>query len=295
MNPKVSIITINWNGKEDTAECLESVKRLDYPNYEIVVVDNASADGSVEFLRERFPEVTYIENKENLGWTGGCNAGIEYAMKNEADYVFILNNDIVVDKDCLKELVKVAESDSKIGFVGPRIYSYGEPEKILSPGVNVYYTLLRRKKGERKDTGQLDKIKEVNWIDDMVLLVKRKVIENVGLYDPSYFMYFEDSDWCYRTKKSGFRILYVPTTKAWHKGSSSSGGHLNAFTAYYSTRNWILFIRKHFPKYYLILTLPFLFKFIFSWSIEAVYKRKWDVPVAMIKGLLWHFRFKKEL
>ena len=293
MNPKVSIITINWNGKEDTAECLESVKRLDYPNYEIIVVDNASTDGSVEFLRERFPEITYIENEENVGWTGGCNAGIEYAMKGGVEYVFILNNDIVVDKDCLKELVKVAESDPKIGFVGPRIRSYEEPEKIISQGVSLNYKTLRVKKGEVRDMGQFKGVKDVNWVDDTVLLVKKSVIEKVGMHDPVYFMYAEDTDWSYRVTNAGFRILYTPLASVWHKHHASSGGGYNSFVAYYQARNYLVFMRKHFSKCHLIFVAPFYFRFIFAHSARALYEGEWGVPFAMIRGILWHFGFKK--
>lgn len=295
MNPKVSIITINWNGKEDTAECLESLKRLVYPNYDVIVVDNASMDDSVEFLRERFSEVTYIENEENVGWTGGCNAGIEYAMKKGADYIFILNNDIVIDKDCLKELVKVAESDARIGFVGPRIRSYEEHEKILSPGVSRNYRTLGVKKGEVADRGQFKEVKDVNWIDDTVLLVKKSVIEKVGIHDPEYFMYGEDTDWCYRVKKAGFGISYVPLVCVWHKHSASSGGGYNSFVAYYQARNYLLFMRKHFSKYHLFFVVPFFyFQFIIYQSVRALYKGEWNVPLAMIGGMLWHIGLKNK-
>ena len=121
---KVTIILLNWNGKEDTIECLESLKHITYPNYEILLVDNGSTDGSVECFRERYPGMEIIENGENLGFAEGNNVGIRRAMDEGADYVLLLNNDTVVDPEFLGELVKVGESDPKIGIVGPKICYY---------------------------------------------------------------------------------------------------------------------------------------------------------------------------
>lgn len=158
--PKVSIIIVNWNGKEDTLKCIESVLQTDYPNYNIIVVDNASTDDSVKYLKEKYPEIIYLENKENLGWTGGNNTGMEYAIKNGADYCFLLNNDIILDKNCLKELIRIAKSNKRIGFVVPKVYYHDNPKKIYSAGLNMIYPLLLPKKLKKgkMDRGQFDNV-----------------------------------------------------------------------------------------------------------------------------------------
>lgn len=122
--PKAIVVTLNWNRKEDTIECLKSLLELDYANYEIVVVDNGSMDGSAQAIRQSFPNITVIENKENLGYSLGMNTGIKYALEQGVKYVLIMNNDTVIDKGALTELVKVAESDPTIGFVTGKAYFY---------------------------------------------------------------------------------------------------------------------------------------------------------------------------
>src|SRR3989339_346256 len=122
--PLVYILILNWNGKEDTLECLSSLKKIDYPNYKTIVIDNGSTDDSVKIINKKYPKIKIIENKKNLGYAEGNNVGIRYALKNKADYVLILNNDTIVDKKFLTELVKVGESNEKVGIVGPNVYCY---------------------------------------------------------------------------------------------------------------------------------------------------------------------------
>jgi len=132
--PRVFIITLNWNGKDDTLECLASLRKLDYPNYVIVVIDNGSIDGSVAAIRAQFPEVTIIENKENLGYAKGFNTGLQYGYEKGADYFLIPNNDTVVDSQTVSWLVKTAHGHDKIGFVTGKVYWYTKPETVLAQG-----------------------------------------------------------------------------------------------------------------------------------------------------------------
>jgi GT2 family glycosyltransferase len=132
--PKISIIVLNWNGKIDTLECLQSVYRIDYTNFDVIVVDNGSSDDSVQAIRDSFPEVTVLETNENLGFAGGNNVGIRYALKNGADYIFLLNNDTIVDPRILKQFIEVSKSIDDRGILGAKIYYYNEPEKIWYAG-----------------------------------------------------------------------------------------------------------------------------------------------------------------
>jgi len=290
--PKVAVIITNWNGKVNTEQCIISLKTQTYQNYWIIVVDNASTDDSVAYLKEKFHDIVILKNKENLGWTGGCNTGINYAMKSNADYFFILNNDITLDENVIEGLVKIAESNDNIGIIGPRIRSASNHEIILSPGINRNYRTLKLKYSEGVDNGQYTEIKDVNWIDDMTALIKKELIENIGVYDVQYFMYAEDSDLCYRATNKGYKIFYIPYLTAYHIEHGSTGEKFNSFIAYYVIRNYILFMRKYYSKRHFIIIIPFIFAMLIVNSITSILKGQWDVPKAMINGILWHTKNK---
>src|ERR1039457_4136566 len=132
--PKVFIIVLNWNGLKDTLECLDSVFKLEYPNFEVIVVDNASTDNSVEVIREKFQQVILIENKENLGFTGGNNTGIRHALQLGTDYFWLLNNDTVLEPDTLSRIVVTADNDSTIGMISPVVHYHEDPLVIQNCG-----------------------------------------------------------------------------------------------------------------------------------------------------------------
>lgn len=132
--PKVSIIVLNWNRLMDTSECLETLQKVEYENKEIIVVDNGSSNGSQDYIRRNYHDIMLVENTENLGFAEGNNKGIQLALRNGADYVFLLNNDTIVDRNVIEELIEVAETDILIGFLGPKIYYYNEPNRIWSAG-----------------------------------------------------------------------------------------------------------------------------------------------------------------
>lgn len=254
--PKVFIITLNWNGKDDTLECLASLKKLDYPNYVIVVVDNGSIDGSASAIRAQFPEVTMIENRENLGYARGFNTGLQYAYEEGADYFLILNNDTIVDPQAVSELVKAAHGRKKIGFVTGKVYWYAKPELLQTAGRHRDPDKLagRHIGSGEVDHGQCDKEQEYDFVDDIFLLVNREVYETVGGYDSHFFLYFEETDWCARVRKAGYSILFTPKARIWHKGNVGGPSiDLSPLRHYYLTRNEIVFLKRNaavskFPK-----------------------------------------------
>ena len=287
MNPRVAIIILNWNGKEDTIECLESLKHITYPNYEILLVDNGSADGSVECFRKRYPGMEIIENGENLGFAEGNNVGIRRAMAEGADYVLLLNNDTVVDPEFLGELVKVAEGDARIGIVGPKIYYYNS--KILQTVGNRVIVSLGQPflRGlNEEDTNQYETICEVDSIPGCALLIKKEVITKIGLLDFRYFAYFEDMDWNLRANRAGYKIKIVPMSKIQHKGSAST--KLNSPLYYYlHTRNRILFVKRHssYLKNIFIFTPYFIFiRFLFPITKHLIISRKIENAQAIFHG-----------
>ena len=265
MNPKVTIIILNWNGKTDTIECLESLKHITYPNYEILLVDNGSTDGSVECFRERYPGMEIIENEDNLGFAEGNNVGIRKAMNEGADYVLLLNNDTVVDPEFLGEMVEVAENNPNAGIVGPKIYFYNT-NRIQSCGgkISFYKGAVYGQKKYHTDLNHSKELVNVEFLSGCAMLIKKEVLENVGLFDISYFAYYEDTDLCVRTKSAGYELFCIQSSMIWHKGSQSS--KVNRFGLYYGTRNMIKFEKKYanrvqffvFIVYFVLVKIPFL-------------------------------------
>jgi len=246
MIPRVMLIVLNWNGLADTLECLDSLMHLDYPAYEVVVVDNGSTDGSVEVISDRFPGVTLIENNENLGYAEGNNRGISYALKAGADYVLVLNNDTVLCQDLLTHLVRVAEADSRVGAVGPKIYYHMQPHRIWFAGGMIDWQrgFTVNLGADEDDAGQFEEVKSVDFLAGCALLIRRETWEDVGPFDSRYFMYWEETDWCTRVRRAGYDLLFVPQAKMWHKVSTIAQSQ-SSRVLYYMTRNRFFFFYKH--------------------------------------------------
>jgi len=247
--PKVFAISLNWNGKNDTIKCVEALKRLNYPNYCIVIVDNGSTDGSVAALKMKFPDITIIENRANLGYANGFNIGLKFAYEKGADYFLILNNDTIIDSEAMINLVNIAEMDERIGFVSGKVYWYSRPNVLQTIGrMSHPITLVDEHhigSGEIDD-GQYDKIQDFDFIDDIFLLVRREVFETLGGYDSNFFLYYEETDWCARVRKYGFKIRYTPFAKIWHKGNiGGPGDELSPKRHYYLCRNRIIFLKRN--------------------------------------------------
>lgn len=255
--PLVYIIILSWNGRKDTLECLSSLRRISYPHARLLLVDNASTDGTVEAVRQQFPSVEIIVNETNLRFAGGNNVGIKYALANNAHYVLLLNNDTVVEPEFLTHLVHHAERDPKIGMVGPKIYFYDEPERIWSAGGTIEWW-----KGSvshigirEEDLGQYDTVREVDYLTACCVLVKREVVERVGMLDERYYIYGEDADWCVRAVRAGYTLLYVPSAVIRHKLSVSSGGHFSWFKNWNKLKSQLRLMVRYAKPYHW-LTIP---------------------------------------
>ncbi len=249
--PLVYFVIINWNQAKLTSECLVSLQRQDYPNFRVVIVDNGSSDDSIQALRKDFPWVSFIEAGENLGYSGGNNLGIEFALDQSADYIFLLNNDTEVDPRMLGKLVEVLGRNERTGMVGPTMY-YAEPHDMIWGAVNRIdwrgARVIRKDMGKTIQRDKLDNAptREVDYIDTCAILVKREVFESIGLMDSDYFINFDDLDMNVRARKSGFRIVYVPYAAMWHKVSAAMGIG-SPSTTYYMTRNELRFFWTHTP------------------------------------------------
>lgn len=243
--PHVVIIILNTNRRHDTLACLASLGRSTYNNHTLIVLDNGSSDGSVEAIRSSFETVQIVELAENRGYAGNNNVGINIALAQQADWVFVLNEDTVIDPNCLRELIRVAESDSTIGAVGPTVYHFDEPQVIQSAGGLMDRWWFHTHRGQNEcDVGQYVQPTVVDWVSGCALLIRSDVIRKVGSLDDRYFIYAEEVDWCLRIRWAGYRLMHVPSAKVWHKGVKRNYKPSPQVT-YYMARNHLLLLKKH--------------------------------------------------
>ena len=250
--PLVFIIVLNWNGQADTLQCLGSLQKLDYPNFEILVVDNGSTDGSEEAICSSFPSVRVVQTGENLGYAGGNNVGIRFALEHGADYVWLLNNDTTVDPKSLTALIETAQADPQIAFTGSKIYFYDKPNMIWCVGGTIDLAEGGRTDHPgmgQEDTGQFDTVADVGYVSGCSLLASRSAIKAIDLMPEEYFLYFEETDWNVAAQRSGFRTVQAATSHVWHK-YAEVGEYKDRFI-YYSFRNRIQIVRKYAPKHVL--------------------------------------------
>ncbi len=242
--PLVSVIVINWNGRDYLMECLESLRRQTFFDCEIIVVDNGSTDGSVEILRSHFPECVIIPNTSNFGFAKGNNQGIKRA---KGKYIALLNNDAQTESRWLEELVKVAEEDHRIGMLASKIYLHGTDKVIDNVGHLLYRDGLNRGRGRLEvDHGQFDQKEEVLFPSGCAALYRREMLEQIGLFDEDFFAYGDDTDLGLKGRMAGWKCLYVPGAVVYHRYSQSSGPY-SPLKAFYVERNRIWIAIKYFP------------------------------------------------
>lgn len=275
---KVSVVILHYKGKDFTYQCLQSVKKLQTPNskLETIIVNNNPLE-KLDDIKKKFPKFIFLETGKNLGFVGGNNFGIKRAMKDGADYVFLINNDTILAPDVLVQLIAAAEDGwphshlrskveapkkrKKIGILGTKIYfasgyeyhhgRYKEKDRgkvfWYAGGKIDWENVITKHRGvDEVDKGQYDKIEETDYVSGCGMFIKREVLEKIGLLDDKYFLYYEDADFSIKAKKAGFQLLFVPKAKMWHfnAGSSEVGGPLQD---YYMTRNRLLFGMRYVP------------------------------------------------
>jgi GT2 family glycosyltransferase len=238
-----SLIVLNWNAKEYLAQCLPSLAALDYPNYKVILVDNGSTDGSVEYAISEFPGIRVIENGRNLGYAGGMNVGI---AQSEGDVVVLLNNDIIVRRDWLSELVGAMAASERIGVAGCKIF-FADGETLQHAGGLISYPLaLADHRGYRQpDTGAYDMLADVDYVTSAAMAIGRAVLAEVGNLDDGFFpIYYDDVDICYRARAAGWRVVYVPTAMLTHLESATVvRDSYRYFVSFHRSR--LRFVLKH--------------------------------------------------
>ena len=307
--PKVYIVILNWNGWHDTIECVKSLRKLTYANYEIIIVDNDSTDESVEKLKAEFPQIHLIQAGKNLGFAGGNNLGIEYALKKQADYILLLNNDTVVCEDLIEKLLEPIECSGSVGITGPVNYYYDEPNKIWASGAVIQNWWLNKRvdvTSDKIDTGQYSGFRTVDYIPGSCMFVRREVFEKIGLLDERFFLDFEETDFCLRAKRAGYGTVVASKAKIWHKvgkakaklwhkaGKATNNGSdykVDITTGYFHNRNTFLFLTKNSPKICLIISLPLHFFRVLARYFNARFLKKEKVYGFMLKCALTDFVF----
>jgi len=241
--PKVVSIVLTWNAADFVCQALDSLQKSSFPT-EILVIDNDSADATRDVVTANFPDVKLINTGENLGYAGGNNFGIEVALEENPDYIFILNPDAFVDANCLATLVQRMESERSVAAVSPIIYN-AESRQPWFAG-----SWIRWRTGETVQISTIDaKQKYTERINGCAVLVRANAIQKTGLMDARYFLYYEESDWSVRFTARGYKNGLEPNAVAWHNVSSSTGGGLSPLYQYYMARNRLLFVKKHRPNF----------------------------------------------
>lgn len=250
---KVSIIVLSWNGKQYLETCLSSLRMQTYPNIEIIFVDNGSTDGSAEFVKAGYPDVSIIRHNKNLGFAQGVNSGI---MISKGEYIATINNDTEADKEWIARLVRTMEQDPCTGSCASKMLRYYDRDIIDSAGIVVYQNGNAYDRGvQEKDVGQYDSKDEIFGACAGAALYRRQMLDEIGLFDKDYFAYFEDVDLSFRMHLFGWKCIFVPDAVVYHMHSATSRPS-SPFKIFYIERNKLWNMWKYFPVKMLILQLP---------------------------------------
>lgn len=282
----VSIIIVNWNGKKHLSRCLRSLVEIKYSNFEVIVVDNGSSDGSVEYIKRNFSQVKIIQNKKNLGFAGGNNIGIK---KAKGEYVLFLNNDTEVTPNLLSILIDALEKDDKIAIAQPKII-FMDSNKLQAGGDFLTSSGFLYHYGYGKDPNdpRYNKKMEIFSACGACMVARSDIIRRIGPFDLDFFCYFEESDLCWRVNLAGYKVLYVPDAVVYHKGYGTSHKLASSFVQYHSFKNRICSLIKNLEGPNLIKMLSLNLLFSLAASFAFMIRRKPLVALAIWKAWLWN-------
>lgn len=274
MMRRVDVVVLNWNGWQDTIACLASLQRQDYPHFNLLVVDNGSTDESVEQIKQAMPTLELWQTGANLGFGGGCNAGIRLALSRGADYVWLINSDATVDPGALSALVRVAEQNPTLGAVGSVLYEADQHDRVQLWGGGTVNLWLGRSQ-HRLSPGPLD------YISGASVLLRRVALEEVGLFDQAtFFMYWEDTDLGFRLRQAGWRLAVADDSRVWHKQSASLGKRSPLLDEYF-TQSGVRFLKRYAPVPAIAIAL-----LLGRMAIKRMLIGSFDRVRAVLKGFL---------
>jgi len=288
--PLVSIVAVNYDHPQVTCDFIESLHKITYPNFEVIIVDNKSPNDDPGIIKERFPNVILYESHLNWGFAGGNNQGI---MRAKGEYVLLLNNDTIADPNFMEPLVEKLETNPQIGAVSPKIRFFYDPEIIQYAGFHPINRLTVRNSAigfREKDQGQFEEDSETAYAHGAAMMVPMRVIKEIGLMSYIFFLYYEEADWSYRIKKAGYQIWYVHNSLVYHKESVSTG-KLSTLKTYYLNRNRLVFMRRNIEGrdfylgivYQLAIAIPKnIVVFLMKFKLGYVY--------AYLRAIGWHLK-----
>lgn len=290
--PEISIVTVNYNGIEDTLRMIESVVSYCVQSYEIIVVDNGSVDDETIQIKEKYPFVKVIRSSLNLGFAGGSNLGYKYST---GEYIFFLNNDTIIKDDSLRFLIEALNCNPRIGGVSPKILFNDDAGHIQFAGYTELSNITIRNRTigiKEKDVGQYDKTITTAYLHGAAMMVKREVIEAVGMMPECYFLYYEEMDWSTQIRNAGFDLIYEPRTKIYHNESSSTGKE-SPLKICYMTRNRLLYASRNMSGQKRILAMIYLLLIATSKNIvNFAVRLRFDLVKATLKGCSDFFKLK---
>jgi len=295
--PLVSIITVNYNQAEVTCAFIESLNKITYPNFEVIVVDNNSQEEDPSIIKQRYPNIIFIQNPINYGFAAGNNFGL---MRAKGEYVMLLNNDIEVPSHFMEPLVEKLEGNPKVGAVSPKIKFYYQSDTIQYAGFTPISNITMRNTAigyRQKDIGQYEADRETAYAHGAAMMLPMRVVKEVGLMSYIFFLYYEEADWCARIAKAGYSMYYVHNSFVLHKESVSTG-KLSSLKIYYLNRNRIVFMRRNIAGKEFYLSLAYqLFVAIPKNAFQFLIKGKITLFLAYYRAIGWHLKnfFSKEI
>ncbi|NTU67084.1 MAG: glycosyltransferase family 2 protein [Candidatus Moranbacteria bacterium] len=262
---KVNIVVLNYNGKDVLKKCLSSLFRLDYPDFEAVVVDNDSKDGSLEEAKNDFARATFIKNEGNLGFSAGNNVGIKYSLEKQAKYILLLNNDTEIERNMLSVLVGIMEKHKDIGIISP-VITRGDSSDVWFSGGKIDWMRMRTMHEDASPEKLKEEFFETGFVSGCAMLIRREVFAKAGLLDEDFFLYWEDVDFSVRAKRAGFKLAISPLSKVRHFEKSED--NLEA-KIYWLVVSGLFFFKKNSRCY--------LRPWIFFYTIMRKLKNRMDV------------------
>jgi len=283
--PPVGVVIVNHNLMDSLRETIESFKKVNYPNLQIVVSDNASTDGSLEMVRQFFPDIHLLAHKEEQGYARAASLGMAF-LADKTKYIFSTTNDVIVDVEILNVLVDYAENDPKAGVLGTKIYFFDRPQVIWHAGARIHplHGHSFHIGWERKDSPRYDRVRECDFVTGCGFLLRSQVVKKIGYFNEKLIFYSEDADLCYRVREEGFKVIYIPGAKMWHKVSTTLAKN-RPLQLRYSTRNSLYLLQRHKVGFYPLSLLVNLFCVCpFKMALFALVLR-WKNSIGIFRGI----------
>ena len=287
MQKKVAIVLVNWNSFELTKDSLESLRLTKFNDYDCIVVDNGSVDGSGDLIEKQFPNCIVLKSSTNKGFTGGNNLGIVYALQNDYEYIMMLNNDVFVEPDFLEPLIARLDQDSLIGAVQPLIYFHHDRNLIWNAGstYNAFLGICSTPDYNKKDPQRLfrNKEKEIDWITGCAFMMRASTLKEIGLLKEGFFIYYEDVDLSFRIKAAGYELAYVPSSVIYHIAGIShktkekgKEGFVSPKVHFLYARNRIWCLKEHTPVWAIPTVTLFNAFYFFSIGFYFIFRARWQ-------------------